>query len=167
MTDSELALFNGLCAFSAMYGQIEPRLKSAAVRMLRDAAEVAEFMCDCQAFLLVSALSFDPKRSAFADWAERTVVNECRKRREQLDKEISLDDIADEPDSRDLIAECEDRVDLEMAVAKLPPMQKKCWQLSEEGYTHSEIARMEGISVDAADKNIQRARIFIRSDMSA
>lgn len=159
MTHDERVLFAGMRAFDAMYGKVEARLRDAAIRMLGDACEVVEFMEDCRAFLLVSALSFDPKRAKFADWAERMTVNACRKRRRILDKELSLEGIGDKEDKRDPIAQVEARIDCERAIAKLPPMQRVCFRRHVvEGYSYSEIGGELGIEPNAAKANVHLAK---------
>lgn len=159
MTNDEKLLYSGMRAFDAMYQRVEARLRDAAIRMLRDACEVVEFMEDCRAFLLVSALTFDPKRAKFADWAERMVVNACRKRRKILDKELSMDGIGDKADERDPIAQVEARIDCEVAMAKLPPMQRVCFRKHVvEGYSYSEIGGELGIEPNAAKANVHLAK---------
>lgn len=165
-SERELNLCAGIAAFDAMYAEIEDDLREVAVRILRDAHEVAEFMLDCRNELLTRVHNFDPRRAAFRAWADRMVSNMCQDIRDQLCWEIPLEDIEDQPERVDSIEAVEVRVDYEMAVAKLPPMQKKCWGLRQEGYAHSEIARMLGITEDAAKKNTQRAKVKIAYGMS-
>lgn len=159
MTNDEKVLFAGMRAFDSMYGRVEARLRDAAIRMLRDACESAEFMEDCKGFLLVSAAgTFDPKLQRFDEWAERTVVNACRKRRKQLDREVPFDNMDERADKRDEIAQAEARIDCESAIAKLPPMQKRCWKLRNAGYSNAEIAQMVGATHEAVRTNISRAK---------
>lgn len=165
MTDSEQKLVDGMRAFAELYQDVEMTLKQAAIRMLRDAHEVAEFMQDCCAALLVEARGFDPLKASFADWAERMVINRCRKRRIQLDAEIPFSDIEDCACQEDCIQVVEDRVDYEMAVLKLPPMQKKCWTMKQEGYANREIARSIGIRPGAVAENVRKAKEKIRNQM--
>lgn len=158
MTNDEKVLFAGMRSFDTLYERVAARLQDAAIRMLRDAAEAAEFLQDCKAFLLVSALSFDPKRSTFADWSERMVVNECRRRRKQLDKEEPLEGVADLPDSKDEILEAENRIDFEIALSKLPPMQKACVMRRSEGYSNGEIARLLRIDEATVRSHLRYAK---------
>lgn len=168
MTSDEKRLFAGMRAFDAMYARVESRLRDAAIRMLRDAAEVAEFMEDCRAFLLMSAAgTFDPKLQRFDEWAERTVVNACRKRRKQLDQEIPFENMDERADKRDAILQAEERIDCETAIAKLPPMQKRCWRLRNAGYSNTEIAQMLGAAPGAIRANISLAKTALTNALNS
>lgn len=166
MEQNELELVAGMQAFSAMYERIEPRLRERAILILRDAEDVADYMGRCRESLVARACDFDGKRGTFEDWALLTVQNDCLKHRTASGMEIRCDNLEDEPDPLDVIAEVETRVDYEMAIAKLPPMQKKCWQMRDEGYSNGEIARMLGITKHAVVCNIHQSKKSLRLDLA-
>jgi RNA polymerase sigma-70 factor (ECF subfamily) len=96
--------------------------------------------------------------AAFASWVHRLAVNtvlEHRRkdtRREAGEGSAATDDLVD----GNLI---EHRLDLESAVAKLPPGARRAFVLHDiEGYTHHEIARMTGLAEGTLRAQLHRAR---------
>ena len=56
-----------------------------------------------------------------------------------------------------------DRMDLEAAIAKLPPGARKVFVLHDvEGYKHEEIAEMLGVTTGGTKAQLHRARMLLR-----
>lgn len=60
-----------------------------------------------------------------------------------------------------------DRMDLEAAIAKLPPGARRVFLLHDvEGYTHEEIAASTGVTTGATKAQLHRARLLLREALT-
>jgi RNA polymerase sigma-70 factor, ECF subfamily len=60
-----------------------------------------------------------------------------------------------------------DRMDLEAAIAKLPPGARRVFTLHDvEGYKHEEIAEMLGVTSGATKAQLHRARLLLREALN-
>ena len=111
--------------------------------------------------------------SAFSTWLHRMAVNvvlmQLRKKglaivplEETLDSEE--ESAKKEPGADDLrLAGSIDRLQLEDAIAELPPGYKRIFLLHDvEGYEHNEIAEMVGCSIGNSKSQLHKARMRLR-----
>jgi RNA polymerase sigma-70 factor (ECF subfamily) len=111
--------------------------------------------------------------SAFGTWLHRLAVNVVlndrqseRRRREQHDDGIEDTDQLSYGDVRPLPVPGLS-IDLESAIATLPPGAKKVFVLHDvEGYTHEEIAGMLGVTAGGCKAQLHRARMLLRQVLS-
>ena len=111
--------------------------------------------------------------SAFGTWLHRLAVNVVlndrqteRRRREQHDDGIEDTDQLSYGDVRPLPVPGLS-IDLESAIATLPPGAKKVFVLHDvEGYTHEEIAGMLGVTSGGCKAQLHRARMLLRQALS-
>ena len=107
--------------------------------------------------------------SAFGTWLHRLAVNVVlndrqaeKRRREQHDDGIEDTDQLSYGDVRPLPVPGLS-IDLESAIATLPPGAKKVFVLHDvEGYTHEEIAGMLGVTAGGCKAQLHRARMLLR-----
>jgi RNA polymerase sigma-70 factor (ECF subfamily) len=60
-----------------------------------------------------------------------------------------------------------DRMDLEAAIAKLPPGARRVFTLHDvEGYKHEEMAEMLGVTTGATKAQLHRARMLLREALN-
>jgi RNA polymerase sigma-70 factor (ECF subfamily) len=60
-----------------------------------------------------------------------------------------------------------DRLDLEAAIAKLPPGARRVFLLHDvHGYTHEEIADSTGVTTGATKAQLHRARLLLREALN-
>ena len=112
--------------------------------------------------------------SAFGTWLHRLAVNVVlndrqteRRRRERHDDGIEDMDALAFGDARPLPVPGLS-LDLEAAIAALPPGAKKVFVLHDvEGYTHEEIAGMLGVTAGGCKAQLHRARMLLRGHLSA
>ncbi len=104
--------------------------------------------------------------AAFTTWLHRVTVNvvyhsvrgaERRARRES--EAAAGGSAADSPEAR---------LDLERAIAALPPRARTVFVLHDvEGYTHGEISEMTGMATGTSKAHLHRAHRLLRRSLSA
>jgi RNA polymerase sigma-70 factor, ECF subfamily len=116
--------------------------------------------------------------SAFSTWLHRVAVNvvlmNTRKRRHYV--EVPIEPEQDEETTRPTpelevvdrnLSSATDRIDLQRAIAELPPSCKTTLVLYELcGYRHMEIAKLMGTSYSNSKSQLRRARIRMRRLLS-
>ncbi|HUF27653.1 MAG TPA: RNA polymerase sigma factor [Gemmatimonadaceae bacterium] len=156
-------------AFERLYRTHVNRIFSLCARMSGDRTRAEELTQD----VFVRAwekLALFRGESAFSTWLHRLAVNVVlnarktdgrnRTRFEPVDEEG-----ADAPVARLHFAPGE-MMDLEAAVAKLPPGARRVFVLHDvEGYKHEEIAEMFGVTVGACKAQLHRARMLLRRSL--
>jgi len=111
--------------------------------------------------------------SAFGTWLHRLAVNVVlnerqaeKRRRERHDDGIEDMDVIAYGDARPLPVPGLS-LDLEAAIAALPPGAKKVFVLHDvEGYTHEEIAGQLGVTAGGCKAQLHRARMLLREALN-
>ncbi len=103
--------------------------------------------------------------AAFGTWLHRLAVNVILNwRRSEAGKRRWIEDGADAellPHARTAAAE---GLDLEGAIAKLPPGARQVFVLHDvEGFRHEEIAAMTGVTAGTSKAQLHRARMLLRA----
>jgi RNA polymerase sigma-70 factor (ECF subfamily) len=160
-------------AFEALYGFHKRRVYSLCLRMTGNVAQAEDFTQD--AFMqLYRKIGTFRGESAFSTWLHRMAVNVVlmQLRKKGL-PEISLDEMLEplheDGPKRDIgardnvLAGSVDRVNLERAIAGLPPGYRIVFMLHDvEGYEHNEIAEMMGCSIGNSKSQLHKARLKLR-----
>lgn len=161
-TDAELVTLvasGDLGALGALYDRHAAMLLAVAYRLLFTKADAEDVVHDV--FVgLPEALRRYEERGALAAWLKRVTVRVAlsRLRRDEVRAAQALDGSLAAP-SHDAAA----AIDLESAVAALPPSLRAVLVLKEiEGYSHTEIGDMIGISVAASKVRLHRALRALR-----
>jgi RNA polymerase sigma-70 factor, ECF subfamily len=160
-------------AFEALFTQHRQRVYALCLRMIGNTAEAEELTQD--AFLQVfRKIHTFRGESAFSTWLHRLSANIVLMRlRKKKINETSLEEISagdefdDQPKefgARDMVlAGSIDRLNLERAIAQLPPGYKKAFMLHDvHGYEHNEIAEMLGSSIGNSKSQLHKARARLR-----
>ena len=113
--------------------------------------------------------------SSFATWLHRMAVNVVlnerksdgrRKSRFEEETDEGMDVHADAGASLRPLAPG-DMLDLEAAIAKLPPGARRVFTMHDvEGYKHEEIAGMLGVTTGATKAQLHRARMLLREALN-
>jgi RNA polymerase sigma-70 factor, ECF subfamily len=172
-TDVALAATGDRRAFERIYRSHVNRVFSVCVRMTGDRVLAEELTQD----VFVRAwgkLSLYRGESAFSTWLHRLAVNvvlNARKtegrRRERFSNE--LDDPEEPPpaSARARTIPAATMIDLEAAVASLPPGARRVFVLHDvEGYKHEEIATMLSITSGGSKAQLHRARMLLREALN-
>jgi RNA polymerase sigma-70 factor, ECF subfamily len=156
-------------AFETLYRSHVGKVYGLCLRMTANPT-VAE---DCAQDAFVQAWRSLPAfeaRSSFGTWLHRIAVNAvlARGREESLGREQSIEESVAEtladPASPDTAA----AIDLEQAIARLPPGARQALVLvGIYGYSHEEAAAMLGIAVGTCKSQLHRARQLLGEHLNA
>jgi RNA polymerase sigma-70 factor (ECF subfamily) len=170
----ERARHGDIECFEALYSLHKRRVYSLCLRMTGNIQEAEDLTQDAF-FQLYRKIATFRGESAFSTWLHRLAVNVVlmHMRKKGL-QEISLDETL-EPGEDDVpkkqygaqdgtLSGVIDRVNLERAIASLPPGYHLVFVLHDvEGYEHNEIAEMMGCSIGNSKSQLHKARLKLRS----
>jgi len=164
--DVALAAAGDRRAFERLYRQHVNRVLAVCARMVSDRSHAEELTQD----VFVRAwekLSQFRGESAFSTWLHRMAVNVVLNARKSEGRSRARFD--DNPDGLEALpAGAPGRspglaVDLEAAVAQLPPGARRIFVLHDvEGFKHEEIADMLSITAGGSKAQLHRARMLLR-----
>jgi RNA polymerase sigma-70 factor (ECF subfamily) len=169
--DAALAAAGDRRAFERLYRSQVDRVFSLCVRMSGSRERAEELTQD----VFVRAWEKLPQfrgESAFGTWIHRVAVNVVLNDRKTAGRERSRaapdagEHEADDPEEQyggTAPPSHADRMDIEAAIAKLPPGARKVFVLHDvEGYKHEEIAEMLGVTTGGTKAQLHRARMLLR-----
>jgi RNA polymerase sigma-70 factor (ECF subfamily) len=176
MTDREaveLAQKGDVAAFEYLYRSHSRRVYALCLRMVGNTSDAEELMQEAflQVFRKIHTFRGD---SAFTTWLHRLSVNIVLMRlRKKTVKETPLEDSSGGEDfdeqpkeygAADLaLLGSIDRVNLQRAIAQLPPGYKQMFVLHDiQGYEHNEIATILGVSTGNSKSQLHKARVKLR-----
>jgi RNA polymerase sigma-70 factor, ECF subfamily len=171
-SDVALAAAGDRRAFERLYRANVSRVYSVCARMMADRTRAEELTQD----VFVRAwdkLHLFRGESSFSTWLHRLTVNvvlnarksdgRLRSKFEETDEELGLDSL---PGITSMIGAGE-MLDIEAAIAKLPPGARKVFVLHDvEGFKHEEIAEQLGVTTGATKAQLHRARLLLRQTLS-
>jgi RNA polymerase sigma-70 factor (ECF subfamily) len=157
-------------AFERLYRQHVNRVFTLCARMVSDRTRAEELTQD----VFVRAwekLHLFRGESAFGTWLHRLTVNVVLNDRKTEGRQRSRFEDDEDGDGVDGLAARPvtpgDRMDLEMAIAKLPKGARRVFTLHDvEGYKHEEIAEMLGVTTGATKAQLHRARMLLREALT-
>lgn len=149
-------------AFRALYRRHTPALYAFACRLMGGESPDVDDVIQDAWLRAVRALGDFGWRSSLRTWLSSIVLNCCRERwRERIEPTA---------DGLDAVASTGDlnlRLDLEAAVAALPPGYRAVLILHDvEGYTHDEIAERLGVQPGTSKSQLFHARRALRERLS-
>ena len=105
-------------------------------------------------------------RSSLKTWLAGIAIRWWRESLRSAGREDALPEDASLPAPAPIRREI-DRVDLERALAALPPGYRRALLLHDvEGYTHEEVAALTGVDVGTSKSQLSRARTALRARLS-
>ena len=166
--DAALAANGDRRAFERLYRGNVDRIFSVCMRMVSDRGRAEELTQDVfvRAWEKLGTFRGD---SAFSTWLHRLAVNVVLNDRQAEGRRRTREEAGVE--DMDAFATHEVRalpvpglaLDLERAIATLPPGAKKVFVLHDvEGYTHEEIGKMLGVTSGGCKSQLHRARMLLR-----
>jgi len=168
--DVALAAAGDRRAFERLYRHHVTRVFSLCARMVTDRTRAEELTQDV--FVRTwEKLHLFRGESAFGTWLHRMTVNVVLNARKTEGRNRSRFEDDDAGDGMDTFAARPhapgDRMDLEAAIAKLPPGARRVFTLHDiEGYKHEEIAGMLGVTSGATKAQLHRARLLLREALN-
>jgi RNA polymerase sigma-70 factor (ECF subfamily) len=161
-------------AFERLYRQNVNRVFSLCARMVADRTRAEELTQD----VFVRAwekLHLFRGESSFSTWLHRLTVNVVLNARKSEGRQRSRFEETDEesggidalPGVIGMPLAPGDLIDLEAAIATLPPGARRVFVLHDvEGYKHEEIAEMLGVTSGATKAQLHRARLLLREALN-
>ena len=158
-------------AFEQLYRMHIGKVYGLCLRMTANAATAED--CTQEAFIQAwRALPTFEVRSRFGTWLHRIAVNAVlargRRRHESLGIEGSVEDLAAESLHDPGEADAGEVLDIEAAIAGLPPGARQVLVLAGlYGYSHEETANFLGVAVGTCKAQLHRARQLLQTRMGA
>ena len=154
-----------LDAFERLYRSTAGRVFALCLRMTADRDRATELVQDVYVRVWERLSSFRGE-SAFTSWLHRLAVNVVlAQSRADRRRGARFGELPDERDAADIgdrgarAVSVHDRLDLETAIASLPPGARQVFVLHDiEGYRHDEIARLIGVAPGTVRAQLHRAR---------
>jgi RNA polymerase sigma-70 factor (ECF subfamily) len=158
-----------IAAFEILYERYHRRTYSLCLRMTKNQTEAEDLTQEVFIQLFRKAGSFRGD-SAFSTWLHRMTVNQVlmhfRKRSFKNEKTSEDGETPEQivPGTKDQTKmPVLDRIALKRAVAKLPDGYRNVFTLHDvQGYEHTEVARILGISVGTSKSQLHKARLKLR-----
>jgi RNA polymerase sigma-70 factor (ECF subfamily) len=152
-------------AFEQLYRENVGRVYGLCLRIAANSARAQELTQDAfvRAWEMIGTFRGE---SAFSSWLYRLTVNvaltDLRSKRRRTARVMVTDDLSPY-DKADSMAMSGTAVDLENAIAALPPQARAVFVLHDvEGYRHEEIAELMGLSEGTSKSQLHRARKLLR-----
>lgn len=156
-------------AFRQLYDGHVGRIYALCLRLAGDAAHAEELVQDTFVRAWEKLPGFRGE-SAFGTWLFRIAVNVALADRRATGRREARIGLAADPDALPTAsrsADPGDRLDMEQAIASLPPGARAVFLLYDvEGYQHGEIAEMTGIAEGTSKTQLFRARRLLREALS-
>ena len=161
------AAVGDMAAFEALYRQHVRRIHAVVWRLVGGVDARAEELTQETFIRAWQSLPNFRFQSSFATWLHRLAVNtglmELRARRTGEDREIDDSALAEIGIGDSAGQGTALRIDLERAVATLPPRARAVLILYDiEGWKHEEIAAQLGMAVGSSKAQLHRARALLR-----
>ncbi len=157
-------------AVRILYGRFGRPVFTLGLRLLRSTQMAEELTQDVFVRAWEKLILFRGE-SAFSTWLHRLAVNVVLNARKSEGRERSRTEQSGDPavfDSRpSVVPRHGDRLDLEAAIAMLPPGARQVFVLHDvEGYKHEEIAQLLGVTAGGSKAQLHRARLLLREALA-
>lgn len=157
-------------AFDELYRRFAPRVFTLACRMSGSRSTGEDLLQEI--FLLVHRkLGSFKGEAALSTWVYRLATNCCldflRSRQHKL--QLASEELDESlPPAVDHGRLRTDRLDIERAIAELPPGYRAAFVLHDvEGFDHAEVARLLGIAEGTSKSQVHKARMKMRDFLRA
>lgn len=157
-------------AFEQVYRRTADRIYALCLRMSGDATEATELVQDVfvRAWERLGSFRGD---SLFSTWLHRLAVNLILQHRRTKGRRAAREVASPDLERFGRAARTAmpgTRIDLERAIAGLPPKARRVLVLRDvEGFKYDEIARMTGVSLGTVKAQIHRARGLVKEALNA
>lgn len=158
---------NNAAAVEAMVERKLPRLIRLATRMLGDRGEAQDVAQETSLRIWRAAPGWRAGEAKFDTWLHRVALNLCYDRLRRR-RETPVAELPDRPDERpgaeaDMLA-ADDHHQVRRALAELPERQREAIVLQYyQELSNSDAAEVMGISIEALESLLSRARRQLRS----
>ena len=152
-------------AFLNLYQQNLPRIYAVCLRIVadRDQAEEVTQQALIRTWEMLNSYRGESPLSAWIHRIAANVALDYLRARKRLTKRVQFTDNLEVFERPDLSSPREIQMDIEQALAALPPQARAVVVLYDiEGYSHSEISGMLGIAVGTSKAHLHAARRLLK-----
>jgi RNA polymerase sigma factor (sigma-70 family) len=154
--------------FLNLYRQNLPRIYAVCLRIVAN-REQAEEVTQQALIRTWQTLGSYRGESPLSAWIHRIAANaalDYLRARNRLTKRVEFTDNLEVFEKPDLSSPRENQMDMEQAIAALPPQARTVVVLHDiEGYSHSEISGMLGIAVGTSKAHLHAARRLLKEEL--
>jgi len=152
-------------AFESLYREHVGKVFGLCLRMLHNAPDAEEMTQEVFVLAWQKLGSFRGD-SAFGTWLYRLAANSVLGRLRAQGRWEARFTLAEAPERAGELPRPDQGIDLERAIAALPPAARMVFLLSQvEGYRHAEIAEIIGIAEGTSKAHLHHARQQLRKDL--
>jgi RNA polymerase sigma factor (sigma-70 family) len=155
-------------AFLSLYQQNLPRIYAVCLRIVAN-REYAEEVTQQALIRTWETLDSYRGESPLSAWIHRIAANaalDYLRARNRLIKRVEFTDNLEALEKPDLSSPRENHMDMEQALAALPPQARAVIVLHDiEGYSHSEISGMLGIAAGTSKAHLHAARRLLKEEL--
>ena len=160
-------------AFESLYRATASRTYAICLRMTGDPVRATELTQDVYVRVWEGLATFRGD-SAVASWIHRIGVNvvleserSAQRRTARVETRTDLAEVEAGQLESFTVSHDDDRMDLEAAIAALPPLTRRAFVLHDiEGYRHEEISRMTGTAQGTLRAQVFKARRMLMEALS-
>ena len=153
----------------ALVNQYSDRLYAIAVRYLRDRELSKDVLQESLIRIFKYFDTYDTSKASLTTWMTRITIRQCLSRIEKKEVQlVSMDAASYKEASLDTTALDElQNQDLVKLIQELPDGYKEVFNLSVDGFSHSEIAELLGVNVGASRSRLWRAKEILKKKIIA
>lgn len=159
-------------AFEVLVARHAARLRGLALRLMSNASDADDLVQEAFTRAFKEARKWRPSGIRFSTWLHRVVVNLAADegRRRRVRRHVALDDAPEAEDAApsafDMLAGSERAEALRRAIDELPARQREAVVLTYgSGHPNAEVAAILGVTVEAVEAALSRARATLKSRM--
>lgn len=151
-----------------LFENYAPKMMSVALRYMKNTQEAEDVLQD--GFVKIfNKLTDYLGGGSFEGWIRRIIVNSCLdqiRKNKKFQKDIEMDSVDFKLENNAHIEEGLMADDLMILIHKMPDGYKVVFNLfAIEGYSHSEIAEMLGVSENTSKSQYSRAKDYMRKQL--
>ena len=169
----ERAVAGDAHAFEALYRATTGRIFAICLRMTADRVRAVELTQDVYVRIWEKLSTFRGE-SAVESWMHRIAVNvvleserSASRRIARVESRTDLAEVEAAQGASFTVSHDDERMDLEAAIAALPPATRRAFVLHDiEGYRHEEISRMTGTAQGTLRAQLFKARRMLMEALS-
>lgn len=159
-------------AFGLLVARHAARARALAYRLTGNAADADDMVQDAFSRAFAQAAKWRAEGVRFSTWLHRVIVNQAadEARKRKIRRPVALEDALEPADERPLASEAMEAsaraAALRQAIDGLPERQRQAVVLTYgSGLPNAEVAAVLGISVEAVEAALTRARASLKMDM--
>ena len=157
-------------AYELLYKRSIAYVYSIVRRFVEVEHEHKDIIQEVYAKIFLNIKQFDVEKGTFKFWMRRIVINQCFeyfRKKKSSGIVVSIDQYTEVAQQEEIDFASVDRSVLLKAIERMPKGYKNVFLLVEvEGYDHSEVAQISGITEVASRSQLSRAKAWLRKELN-